>query len=292
VVLDTKLNYVKKMTDILSDKTKFKFKGGAKEKDNLEYFIKQEEKFNSSLYYLKRNERITNEFYTAVRSTGAQPSKLYGLAKIHKDQKDPPYRPILSMVNSFKSNLAKKLDEILKPFIPSSYISTDTFNFIEKLSAVKIKNKNPHYMSIDAKSLFTNIPIERTIKHICSILPFHSLPFTEKTFIKLLRMACTNVPFIFNDNIYEQFDGMAMGSNLAPTFANFAMDMIESQFHKLSSEQKPLFYTRYVDDIFVLFNNESSALKFYDFMNSIDKNLQFTYEMPHMHFHKQQFLYN
>ena len=83
VVLDTKLNYVKKMTDILSDKTKFKFKGGAKEKDNLEYFIKQEEKFNSSLYYLKWNERIKNEFYTAVRSTGAQPSKLYGLAKIH-----------------------------------------------------------------------------------------------------------------------------------------------------------------------------------------------------------------
>ena len=56
--------------------------------------------------------------------------------------------------------------------------------------------------------------------------------------------------------------------------------MIESQFHKLSSEQTPFFYTRYVDDIFVLFNNESSALKFYNFMNSIDKNLQFIYEMP------------
>ena len=78
-------------------------------------------------------------------------------------------------------------------------------------------------MSVLMQNLFSRIfPIE----HICNIIPPQQLPFDNKTFKKLLKLACTDVPFLFQDKIFEQHEGMAMGSNLAPTFANFAMDII------------------------------------------------------------------
>ena len=81
------------------------------------------------------------------------------------------------------------------------------------------------------------------------------------------------VPFLFQDKIFEQHEGMAMGSNLAPTFANFAIDT-------LPNEQQPLFYIRYVDDIFAIFSQITHVDSFFNFINSIDKNLQFTTEFP------------
>ena len=67
------------------------------------------------------------------------------------------------------------------------------------------------------------------------------MPSSKKTLIKRLRLASTNVPFVFNDEIYNKFEGMAMGSNLAPTFASFAMNLIEHKISFLPIEQQPLF---------------------------------------------------
>ena len=94
---------------------------------------------------MKSNKNFTKK----VRSTGAQPSKMYGMAKIHKDPRKPPYRPILSMVGNFKSHLAIELDKLLKPFIPTEYTVKDTFQFIDKLNSVKFKSDNLSFASID-----------------------------------------------------------------------------------------------------------------------------------------------
>ena len=71
-----------------------------------------------------------------------------------------------------------------------------------------------------------------------------------------------------------------MGSNLAPTFANFAMDIIESKIDTLPNDQQPLFYIRSVDDTFAIFSQNTHVDSFFNFINSIDKNLQFTTEFP------------
>ena len=41
---------------------------------------------------------------------------------------------------------------------------------------------------------------------------------------------------------------------------------------------KPLFYRRYVDDIFCIFNNEDDATLFFDYLNSRHRNIKFTFE--------------
>ena len=79
--------------------------------------------------------------------------------------------------------------------------------------------------------------------------------------------------FQFNNDLYIQKGGVAMGSNLGPTMAAFAMDLVESKL-----PFRPMYYRRYVDDIFAIFDSKSDALAYLDILNSVHPNLQFTIE--------------
>ena len=63
---------------------------------------------------MQEKGEISEELYTRLRSTGAQPTKLYGVAKVHKQ--GTPLRPVLSLPGSSYDNLnktlAKYFDEI------------------------------------------------------------------------------------------------------------------------------------------------------------------------------------
>ena len=55
--------------------------------------------------------------------------------------------------------------------------------------------------------------------------------------------------------MYPQCDGMAMGSPLGPTFANFFMVQVENRALDNINESLPL-YCRYIDDIFLICDEE------------------------------------
>ena len=111
---------------------------------------------------------------------------MYGLPKIHKD--GAPLRPIISAVKTYNFELAKYLDEILKPFIDSTYTLVDTYDFVNKVS------------TIDGVTIF------------------HDLTRLE---LEDLLITCTQKShFQFNGIYYDQKDGVAMGSPLGPLFAN------------------------------------------------------------------------
>jgi len=260
-----------KMNQILSDSSKFKpFKqDGRVEKDS---FIYAEDRFNRSIRDIFKKHKLSNEILPTLLSSGSTPARLYGLPKIHKNASDPPYRPVLSMVNSYPSNLAKYLDSILKPFIPNERTCQDSFDFKEKLINLSLP-PNFHTVSYDVISLFTNIPVKETIKHIIKIIPAKELPFPKTVLSFLLNIACTNILFSFNGKLYTQIEGMCMGSNLGPTMASFAMDMIERHFDKT-----PIFYQRYVDDIYAIFHTKEEATRFLDHINSFHTSLKFTIE--------------
>ena len=80
--------------------------------------------------------------------------------------------------------------------------------------------------------------------------------------------------------MYKQVDGVAMGSPLAPLLANWFIASKENTQLKNNDKTKPIFYTRYVDDIFVLIENNHDLDTFYNKMNTIHPNLQFTLERP------------
>ena len=133
--------------------------------------------------------------------------------------------------------------------------------------------------SFDVKSLFTNIPLKEAIRISADSL-FRQFPQTtilSKTkFIELMEIATNGIEFSFNNIIYKQHDGVAMGSPLGPALANIFVGFYEKQF--FSTHSMPLLYKRYIDDTFVLFQHKDEVKKFHDAINKLHPNLEFTVE--------------
>ena len=84
--------------------------------------------------------------------------------------------------------------------------------------------------------------------------------------------------FTFNNKLYIQVDGVAMGSRLGSSFANiFLSHQEENWLNKCPINFKPSFY-RYVDDIFVLFESSEPADSFCEYMSSKHQNIKLIVE--------------
>ena len=69
-----------------------------------------------------------------------------------------------------------------------------------------------------------------------------------------------------------------MGSPLGPCLADIFMGYAENHLFKNSQCYSPMHYFRYVDDSFVVFNDENHITKFASMINSVHPNLHFTKE--------------
>ena len=136
--------------------------------------------------------------------------------------------------------------------------------------------------SLDVDSLFTNIPLEETI-NICTNLLYNNEDIIEginkSEFKSLLSLATQELYFIFNDVLYKQKNGVAMGSPLGPTMANVFLSFYEIKWlEQCPKEFKPVFYRRYVDDIFVLFKLTEHLSKFRNYFNTCHPSMSFSFE--------------
>ena len=101
----------------------------------------------------------------------------------------------------------------------------------------------------------------------------------KNQFEKLLRAALSNNYFLFAGIIYEQIDGVAMGSPLGPSLANaFLAHYEQIWLNYCPDEFKPIYYERYVDDLFVLFRSPHHLVKFNEYLNTKHVNIKFTSE--------------
>jgi hypothetical protein len=136
--------------------------------------------------------------------------------------------------------------------------------------------------SFDVTSLFTNITLDETIDIISNRLfanavRFHGL--TQLEFKKLLGLAVKNCSFLFNGVLFQQIDGVAMGSPLGPLFANIFLSFHESNWlNNCPVKFKPLLYRRYVDDCFLIFKSTDHIPQFLSYLNRQHPNIKFTSE--------------
>ena len=85
----------------------------------------------------------------------------------------------------------------------------------------------------------------------------------------LFTFATARTHFLFKGAFYDQIDGVAMGSPLAPVLTNLFMGHHEKAWLQNFNSAEILFYRRYVDDTFCLFYSESDALSFFHYINNI-----------------------
>ena len=94
---------------------------------------------------------------------------MYGLCKVHKDIIDnfPPFRPILSTINTPTYKLAKFLVPISKSLTSNEYVVKDSFDFAEEI----VEQDSGFFMgSLDVDSLFINIHLKRLLA--CALILF------------------------------------------------------------------------------------------------------------------------
>ena len=105
-----------------------------------------------------------------------------------------------------------------------------------------------------------------------------NIKITKKDLKKLFEFATSGTHILFDGNYYDQIDCVAMGSPLGPVLDNLFMGFYEKQWLKEFNFCKILLYHSYVDDIICLFNCEVDAMKFFDYLNSRNSNIKFTFE--------------
>ena len=72
--------------------------------------------------------------------------------------------------------------------------------------------------------------------------------------LDLLNLILHNMYFEFNDEFFLQIGGTAMGTELAPNYANLFMDMFENKALD-NYPLKPLIWKRFIDDIFLIWTH-------------------------------------
>ena len=204
------------------------------------------------------------------------PGYIYGNVKIHKINN--PLRPIISQIPTPTYNLAKKINNIISPYIPKNYTVNSSSQFVDILLG---NEASGILASLDVESLFTNVPIDTTIDIIinrCFHNNYMSAPKISPIILKEMLILCTKECIFksFNGELYQQVDGIAMGSPLGPTFANFYLGDIEEKIFKIT--EKPKIYCRYIDDIFLLANNIDEIHKLKEIFEKTSV-LKFTIEL-------------
>ena len=175
--------------------------------------------------------------------------------------------------------MAKLLGKLLDDIIPNDHSTKGTFRFVEKIKRLSVTNK--YTVSNDVTSLFTNIPLEETI-HLTIDLLFEVKPdlkISRKDLQKLFQFAISQANFLFNGNIYNQVDGVAMGFPLAPILANIFMGYHEKGWIRNYNYGGLFYYKSYVNDIFAVFETKYHAVSFYSYISRQHRNIKFTMEI-------------
>ena len=229
-----------------------------------------EEKVKQILNTLKHTSDLKENIADGLMPSDSQTPKFYLLPKIHKKQTPPPGRPVVNSISSPTSNISKYVDHQLQPIVTNlpSYIK-DTTDFIKKLDTIKTAPDNCYLVTMDVRSLYTNIPHTEGINAVKSFMNRHRATGKVINIVTtLLTLILTLNNFIFNGFHYLQKMGCAMGTKCAPNYANIFMGDFEEKYIYPFIGQHNNLYLRFIDDIFIIWTG--SKKKFEIFINDLN----------------------
>ena len=123
------------------------------------------EKIKSEINNLKNENLLTLRTANSLLEEKIKTPEFHLLLKIHKANN--PGRPVISSVNCHTSRISEFVDDYLQPEVKKlkSYVK-DTTDFIKKIEAIDHVSDDSYLVSLDVRSLYTNIPHKEGIEAV------------------------------------------------------------------------------------------------------------------------------
>ncbi len=224
VIMDTQ-EYEEKLAKMLSDNDTYV----KLDKDPTPKYKKQ---LVDILSRLEKEGKITPEDKKFLYPTAEIIPRIYGSPKIHK--KDNPLRPIIDYTGSIGYNVSRSLADIISPLVGKS--DHNVLNSKQLADDLKdfIIGDDEMLLSHDVVSLFTNTPIELTLKIIREKLEQDKslhlrTRLSVNDLMELVQFILTTTYFTSKGTIYQQKKGAAMGSPLSPIAVDLFMEWLEDK---------------------------------------------------------------
>ena len=132
-------------------------------------------------------------------------------------------------------------------------------------------------VTLDVASLYTNIPHQEGITALEEALNSRAdlTPPTDNL-CHLIKLILSTNSFTFNKEYYLQVLGTAMGTCMAPSYANLFMGKLEREFLQ-TQDKVPLVWWRYIDDVFIMWTHGEEPLHlFVENLNSYHMTIKLT----------------
>ena len=167
-----------------------------------------------------------------------------------------------------------------------SYLQ-DTPHFlriIEEINQCSELPQNAILATIDVSALYTNIPQEEGMECVKEALEERdNIEVPTDFIIRLLEIILKYNIFEFNNELYQQLIGTAMGTRPAPPYANiFMARRIDNKIKDISTmfqnnRTSLMLFKRFLDDIFMIFTGSTITLhEFMEEVNQIHPSIKFT----------------
>ena len=251
-------------------------------KDHYRYLISNpvqdlNKKIHSTLTEGLQKGLINQEEFEALYNKYPRTSNFYCLPKIHKENN--PGRPIVNSIGSITEKISCYVDEQIKDLVKlvPSYIK-DTSHFLQEIEKMNVDEEDI-LVTVDVSALYTNILHQEGLTAMKNFMENNGTPKEHSEFItKLASLVLKSNYFEFDNKIYYQKQGTAMGTKMAPNYAIIYMHWIETGFLQ-SIHHKPKIWKRFIDDIFMLWpHGEHKLQELLTALNSYHKVIKFTEE--------------
>ena len=174
------------------------------------------------IFGLQFDEMIDDETATCLKENYPKPGRFHTIPKIHKH--GHPGRPIVSSNSHPTERISQFVDHHLQPLVTKlpSY-TKDTTHFLNKLNSIGQLPNRVLLVTLDVASLILTYPT-MTESKLAVIFWTRVIPTIKTTRLcDLIRMILTSNTFTFNGQHYRQINGTAIGTKMAPFYANLFM---------------------------------------------------------------------
>jgi len=183
----------------------------------------------------------------------------HGLPKVHKT----PWslRPIVPSHSWVTSCLSQVVDHLCRPILQKlPWVVDSSKQVINNLEAISTDSDDVWICTGDVVAFYTNIDSEDCARVVAAAFQ-HYFPKSRihgQTLAQMIKFIMDHNYFSFQDQIWKQQGGLAMGTSCAPVLANIYAASFER--HKIIGSPGALLYNRFIDDILCIFKGNLERL--------------------------------